>query len=369
MDVPIQITLVVGARPNFMKAAPLLRELSKQADKINAVLIHTGQHYSPKLSQLFFDELKLPEPDIYLNVGSSSHAQQTADIMVALEKIWIKASPDLVIVFGDINSTMAAAIVAAKGGIKLAHVEAGLRSFDPDMPEEINRIVTDRLSDFLFVSEQSGMDNLAREGVSDGKVFYTGNIMIDSLVYSLEACKQTTILESLSLTPGKYAVMTMHRPSNVDDTDQLRRLLSVISELSCELPMIFPCHPRTQKEMRGMVPLNEFPDSQLKIIEPVGYLEFLRLQSEAKYVLTDSGGIQEETTYLGVPCITIRKNTERPATVEIGTNVLTGPDPDKIRSEVRRVLDGNSKKGSIPKHWDGQTATRIVKHIIEIFGL
>lgn len=352
-----------------MKAAPLLRELSKQADKIKAVLIHTGQHYSPKLSQLFFDDLKMPKPDVYLNVGSSSHAQQVADIMIELEKIWIEAPPDLVIVFGDINSTMAAAIVAAKQGIKLAHVEAGLRSFDSDMPEEINRIVTDRLSDYLFVSEQSGMDNLAAEGVSDSKVFYTGNIMIDSLVHSLEACKQTTILDDLSLTPGEYAVMTMHRPSNVDDTDQLRKLLAVISELSRQIPMIFPCHPRTQKEMGEMVPLEEFPDSQLKIIEPVGYLEFLRLQSEAKYVLTDSGGIQEETTYLGIPCITIRKNTERPATVDIGTNVLTGPDPEKIRSEVGRVLNGQPKKGKIPKYWDGQTATRIVKHMIEIFGL
>jgi len=363
-----KIHIVVGARPNFMKAAPLLRELSKQKNQFQSILIHTGQHYSPKLSQLFFDELKMPEPDIYLGVGSSSHAQQTADIMIALEKIWIESPPDLVVVFGDINSTMAAAIVAAKLGIKLAHVEAGLRSRDPDMPEEINRIVTDRLSNYLFVSEQSGLDNLAQEGVDSKKVFYTGNIMIDSLVHSLEACKETTILQDLSLTPGKYAVMTMHRPSNVDDAELLRNLLTTISDLSRELPMIFPCHPRTKKEMAGMEAFEKATDSQLKIIEPVGYLEFLRLQSEAKYVLTDSGGIQEETTYLGIPCITIRKNTERPATIDIGTNILTGPDPDKIRIEVSNILEGRSKKGEIPPYWDGNTASRIVEQILRVFG-
>lgn len=363
-----KICLIVGARPNFMKAAPLLRELGQHPDKIKPFLIHTGQHYSPKLSQLFFDDLKMPEPDIYLGVGSSSHAQQTAAIMIELEKIWIAAPPDLVVVFGDINSTMAAAIVAAKLVIKLAHVEAGLRSRDPDMPEEINRIVTDRLSNYLFVSEQSGLDNLAQEGVDDSKVFYTGNIMIDSLVHSLEACKETTILQDLDLSPGQYAVMTMHRPSNVDDAGKLRNLLTTISELSRDLPMIFPCHPRTQKEMARLEAFDSDPDSKFKIIEPVGYLEFLRLQSEAKYVLTDSGGVQEETTYLGIPCITIRKNTERPSTIDIGTNVLTGPDPDRIRAEVGRILEGNVKKGKIPPFWDGKTAPRIVEQILKLLA-
>jgi len=366
MAEPKKICLGVGARPNFMKAAPLLRELARHPDKLTPILIHTGQHYSPKLSQLFFDDLKMPKPDVYLGVGSSSHAQQTADIMIGLEKIWIDSPPDLVVVFGDINSTLAAAIVAAKQGIKLAHVEAGLRSRDNEMPEEINRIVTDRLSNYLFVSEQSGLDNLAQEGVDDSRIFYTGNIMIDSLVHSLEACKETTILQDLGLTPGKYAVMTMHRPSNVDDAEKLKRLLTTISELSREFPMIFPCQPRTQKEMAGMDALGNGLDSQLKIIEPVGYLEFLRLQSQAKYVLTDSGGVQEETTYLGIPCITIRKNTERPSTIDIGTNILTGPDPDKIRAEVERILSGQAKNGNIPKYWDGQTAVRIVERILEL---
>ena len=364
----LKISVIVGARPNFMKAAPLLREMEKRLDRITPVLIHTGQHYDANLSQLFFDELKMPRPDVYLGVGSSTHAQQTATIMVELEKIWMADPPDLVVVFGDVNSTMASALVTSKLLIKLAHVEAGLRSFDHTMPEEINRIVTDRLSDLLFVSEESGLRNLASEGVPADRIFHTGNIMIDSLVHSLEACKKTTVLEDLSLTPGEYAVMTMHRPSNVDDARRLGELLDLVNEISHEVPVVFPCHPRTKKEMSNLGVLGSIDDAHFKIIDPIGYLDFLRLQSEAKFVLTDSGGIQEETTYLRIPCITMRENTERPATVETGSNILTGPHPEKIRRAVRDVLNGNHRKGERPKYWDGRTAPRIVDIILDRLG-
>ena len=362
-----KITLIVGARPNFMKAAPLVRELRRHPDHFKPSLIHTGQHYDAKLSDLFFNELEMDPPDLYLGVGSSTHAQQTGRIMVDLEKVWMEEAPDLVVVFGDINSTMAAALVAAKLQIKLAHVEAGLRSFDPAMPEEINRIVTDRLSDYLFVSEQSGLDNLASEGVPESKVFFTGNIMIDSLVNSLEACEKSTVLKDYGLEPGRFAVVTMHRPSNVDDPQQLHQLIDLLNEVGQSIPVIFPCHPRTQKEMAKQgVSLGD--NSSLIIIEPVGYLDFLRLQSQAMFVLTDSGGIQEETTYLRVPCVTMRTSTERPATTDIGSNILTGPDPDRIRPAVRDILNGKHKTGAIPPLWDGRTAYRIVKHLIEIYS-
>jgi UDP-N-acetylglucosamine 2-epimerase (non-hydrolysing) len=364
-----KISIIVGARPNFMKAAPLLRELEKYPDRLEPVLIHTGQHYDANLSQLFFDELKMPRPDVYLGVGSSTHAQQTATIMVELEKIWMVDPPDLAVVFGDVNSTMATALVTAKLLIKLAHVEAGLRSFDHTMPEEINRIVTDRLSDLLFVSEESGLRNLANEGVPSDRVFHTGNIMIDSLVHSLEACKKTAVLDDLSLTSGEYAVMTMHRPSNVDDTRRLSELLDLVNEISHRVPVVFPCHPRTKKEMTNLGVLGRIDSDCFKIIDPIGYLDFLRLQSEAKFVLTDSGGIQEETTYLRIPCITMRENTERPATVETGSNVLTGPHPGKIRQAVENVLNGRHREGAIPKYWDGQAASRIAKIILERLGV
>jgi UDP-N-acetylglucosamine 2-epimerase (non-hydrolysing) len=360
-----KIAVVVGARPNFMKAAPLLRELKKYPGRVSPFLIHTGQHYDANLSQLFFDELKMPKPDVFLGVGSSTHAQQTAAIMVELEKLWTEEPPDLVVVFGDVNSTMASALVTSKLLIPLAHVEAGLRSFDPAMPEEINRIVTDRLSDLLFVSEESGLKNLASEGVPEAKIYHTGNIMIDSLVHNLEACKRTTILEDFGLTSGAYAVMTMHRPSNVDDSQRLANLLSMVNEISQQIPMIFPCHPRTRKEMSRLGALEDIDSKSFRIIDPIGYLEFLRLQTEAKFVLTDSGGVQEETTYLRVPCITMRENTERPATSEIGSNVITGPHPDKIRKAIADVLNGNHRRGEIPKHWDGHTAERVVAILLD----
>jgi UDP-N-acetylglucosamine 2-epimerase (non-hydrolysing) len=359
--------LVVGARPNFMKAAPLMRRLQGHSERFRPVLIHTGQHYDRNMSEVFFEELKMPRPDKYLGVGSASQAQQTAAIMVELERLWVESRPDLVIVFGDVNSTLAAALVAAKLQIPLAHVEAGLRSFDRTMPEEINRIVTDRLADYLFVSEESGLEHLQREGVSSDRVFHVGNIMIDTLVDSLIASKQTTILEDLGLVAGEYAVLTMHRPSNVDDSDQLSRLLRVISEMSERLTIVFPCHPRTRRELANLSHFDEEKRNGLRMIDPVGYLEFLRLQSEAKFVLTDSGGIQEETTYLGVPCITMRTSTERPATVSEGTNVMSGPDPERIRAAIEDVLGGRQKEGGVPQYWDGQTSNRIVEILLARF--
>ena len=356
-----KIVLVVGARPNFMKAAPVMYELLKKPGEFEPVLIHTGQHYDHNLSQLFFDQLKMPKPDSYLGVGSGSHAHQTARIMVELEKELIDHCPDLVMVFGDVNSTLAAAVVSAKLCIKLAHVEAGLRSFDNTMPEEINRIVTDRLSDYLFVTENAGLVNLKAEGVSDDKVFYTGNIMIDSLVDHFQVARQSRVLEKLEVEPRGYIAMTMHRPANVDDPEVLGRLIECVIRISEKIPVVFPCHPRTAKRIEEFGILNGRSHKNFKIEQPLGYLDFLRLQAESRIVLTDSGGIQEETTYLGIPCITMRDTTELVATVEEGTNTLCGTDPQKITAAVDKVLSGEPVTGRIPELWDGQTAVRIVE--------
>jgi len=358
----MKLALIVGARPNFMKAAPLMHELHKHTDKFSPLLIHTGQHYDHNLSQLFFDQLKMPKPDLYLGVGSKTHAEQTGEIMVGLERAFLEFKVDWVIVFGDVNSTMAGAIVAKKIHRKVAHVEAGLRSFDMEMPEEVNRIVTDRISDYLFVSEPSGLKNLKDEGVSDDIVYHAGNIMIDSLVSHLEMARNSDILKKLSIKSNEFVAMTMHRPANVDDGNSLRFLLESISEIGKDIPIVFPCHPRTKKQIEQM---NKSVTDNIRMVEPMGYLDFLKLQSEAKLVLTDSGGIQEETTYLGVPCVTMRKSTERPSTVDIGTNQIAGVDPVNITLMVRRILDGNIKKGEIPEKWDGKTAQRIVKKLME----
>jgi UDP-N-acetylglucosamine 2-epimerase (non-hydrolysing) len=360
-----KITVIVGARPNFMKAAPVLKEIQKHPDSLSAFLIHTGQHYDHNLSKLFFEDLGMPNPDLYLGVGSGSHAEQTAKIMVELEKVMMKERPELVMVFGDVNSTLAGALVASKLGVPLSHVEAGLRSFNKAMPEEINRMVADCLADYLFVTEKSGTENLLREGVNPKKIIFVGNTMIDSLVGNLGAAQKSGILDQLSLKPRGYTVLTLHRPSNVDDITILSNLLEVISTIGRRIPVVFPCHPRTRKELGEFGLLDKIDKDAIRIIEPLGYLDFLKLQSESKFVLTDSGGIQEETTYLGIPCITLRENTERPITAELGTNIITGIDPGKIVSAANSILDGKMKESRIPELWDGKAARRIVNFILE----
>ncbi len=355
-----KLALIVGTRPNFVKVAPLMRELRRFPDRFETLLIHTGQHYDYNLSQLFFEELGMARPDIHLGVGSDSQTEQTSKIIIKLEKVFIEQKPDLVVVFGDVNSTRAASLAAVKLQIKIAHIEAGLRSFDSAMPEEINRIVTDQLSDYLFVSEPSGLKNLEREGVDMRQVFFTGNIMIDSLVSSLAAAKKSSILTDLKLKPNKYAVMTLHRPSNVDNPAILMSIINAAISIGDTVPVVFPCHPRTLKGLAKHNLAITPTSGPLRLIEPLGYFDFLRLQSECNFVLTDSGGVQEETTYLQIPCVTIRNNTERPVTVDVGSNILVGPSPDKMLEVVRDILDGKHKQGCIPELWDGHTAERIV---------
>ncbi len=359
----IKILNVVGARPNFMKIAPIQREMAKYPN-IQPVLVHTGQHYDERMSKFFFNDLQLPQPDIYLGVGSGSHAEQTAKIMVQFEQVLLKEKPDLVIVVGDVNSTAACSMVAAKMETKIAHVEAGLRSFDRSMPEEINRLVTDVLADLLFVTEKSGLENLKREGIDDHKIHFVGHVMIDSLIYYKPMAEQSNILNELNLEPGTYGVITLHRPSNVDHKENFEKLLNAFEQIEKRLPLIFPIHPRSQK-MIDRFGLREKVEKMrnLKLLEPLGYLDFMKLLHNARLVLTDSGGLQEETTYLGIPCITMRENTERPITVDIGTNVLVGTDTQRIIEEAEKVLDGKAKKGQIPELWDGHAAERIVKII------
>jgi UDP-N-acetylglucosamine 2-epimerase (non-hydrolysing) len=359
----MKILNIVGARPNFMKIAPIHREMNKHAS-LNPLLVHTGQHYDEKMSRLFFHDLGLPEPDVYLGVGSGTHTEQTAKIMLAFEKVLIKEKPDLIIVVGDVNSTAACSLVAAKMGIKIAHVEAGLRSFDRTMPEELNRMVTDTLADLLFVTEKSGLENLKNEGISDNKVFFTGNVMIDSLIYFLDKAKTSKILSDLKINNNSYMLVTLHRPSNVDVKENLEKIFHVFSEIGDDTTIVFPMHPRTRK-MMDTFGLSDIA-SRIKgliITDPIGYLDFMQLMQNAQMVLTDSGGIQEETTYLKIPCITIRENTERPVTIEVGTNILTGPNPEKILSEVQKITAGETKKGAIPELWDGKAAERIVNII------
>ena len=356
----IKIINVVGARPNFMKIAPIQRVMSTY-ENIETVLVHTGQHYDKRMSKLFFDDLQMPQPDIYLNVGSASHAEQTARVMVEFEKVIEREKPDLVVVVGDVNSTAACSLVAVKMGVKVAHVEAGLRSFDRDMPEEINRLVTDVISDYLFVTEKSGLDNLKREGIPDEKVHFVGHVMIDSLIHFAEKAKHSAIMEELKVLPQDYALVTLHRPSNVDGKESFTRLLDAFSEIEKNLKIIFPIHPRSLK-MIEQFGLQEKVDNMknLHLLKPLGYLDFMKLMHNAKLLLTDSGGIQEETTYLGIPCLTMRENTERPVTVEIGTNVIVGSDTELIIKEVRKIINGEAKKGEIPELWDGKAAERIV---------
>jgi len=366
----IKVISVVGTRPNFIKIAPLINAF-KDYCGIKHLVCHTGQHFDENMSGVFFKELGIPVPDFFLGISGGSHAIQTAGIMMELEKVLFNEKPDLVIVPGDVNSTLASAIVASKLGIPLAHIESGLRSFDRSMPEEINRIVTDVLSDFLFVTEKSGINNLIREGIPSEKIFFVGNIMIDSLINYLPIIEKSTILSHLVSDNEPYLLVTFHRPSNVDDPEKLTNLMEFLLELSCEIKVIFPVHPRTRKNITRIKNKNLFAvnNSRLLLIEPLGYLDFLALVKNASAVITDSGGIQEETTFLGVQCITMRNNTERPVTVEVGTNRITGTNIEEVKKSVYEVLNGNIKKGSIPELWDGRTAQRIVQIIAEKFNV
>ena len=353
----MKVAMVVGARPNFMKAAPLMREFARRGG-IEARLVHTGQHYDKNMSKIFFEDLELPEPDIYLGVGSGSHAEQTARVMVEFEKIVLADRPDLIIVVGDVNSTIACSITGSKLWIPVAHVEAGLRSFDLAMPEEINRMVTDILSRFCFTTSPEAEINLKREGVGEERIFFVGNIMIDSLLHFIDRAGGTEILENLGLAPKEYMLVTLHRPSNVDDPDELRELFVMFSRLAERMPVVFPIHPRTKKMLDSADPPIVLSD-RLMLIEPVGYLDFIGMMRSAGIVVTDSGGIQEETTVLGVPCVTVRENTERPITIELGTNILAGTDPEKVEAAVTDLIDRGIGEHSLPPLWDGKTAGRI----------
>lgn len=363
------ILFVASARPNFMKVAPLLTECKKYKN-IKARLLHTGQHYDYEMSKIFFDELGIPEPDFHLGVGSGSHAQQTAKVIVEFEKVLQKESPDWVVVVGDVNPTMACTITANKMGIRVAHVEAGLRSYDRNMPEEINRVLTDSIADLLLTPSIDGNMNLIKEGVDEEKIRFVGNIMIDTLFNMRKRSDESTILGDLGITKKGYGLVTLHRPSNVDQKDTFLNFVDVLEKASQELPVVWPVHPRSKnraEEFGLWERLNDFKDVHL--LEPVGYLDNVNLMNNARFVLTDSGGIQEETTALGVPCLTARENTERPITTTEGTNTLVGTDPEVIMDHIKKHLqNGVAGNKDLPKplYWDGNTAERIVKAIFDV---
>ncbi len=346
-----------------MKVAPVLEALRRRSNEFTPMLVHTGQHYDANMSDVFFADLEMPHPDVFLGVGSGSHAEQTAKVMIEMEKLLAAEKPDLLLVAGDVNSTLAAAIVAAKSGVKLGHIESGLRSFDRRMPEEINRIVADEFSDFCFVTEPSGLKNLKHEGIPDERVFYVGNTMIDSVVKYRERSKKTfaELARRFSISARSYALATLHRPSNVDDKDNLTLLVGLFEQMSSDVTkIIFPVHPRTRQRLKEFGLADRIAgNNAIELIEPVGYLDFLALQDSAAVILTDSGGVQEESTALGVPCITLRENTERPVTIEIGTNEMTGLDTRRILELVHAATHGNWKTASVPEFWDGRAAERI----------
>ena len=365
MKSSLRLLIIAGARPNFMKVAPLIRRIRAQDFKSGATLeyrlVHTGQHYDEKMSGVFFQELGIPKPDINLEVGSGSHAVQTASIMTKFEPVCIEEKPDWVVVVGDVNSSVACALVAAKLGIKVAHVEAGLRSFDRTMPEEINRLVTDALADLLLTPSEDANENLRREGVPDEKIKLVGNIMIDSLVENIEKARRSSTLQKLGLEGKPFAYVTLHRPSNVDHKENLDAIIAELTRLSHELPVVFPMHPRTRK----MLSQFEIPVEQLngfKILDPIGYHDSLYLTERARFVLTDSGGLQEESTFFRTPCLTLRPNTERPITISVGSNKLTSPSV--LRSDIDHVLKNGARTGSIPPLWDGHTAARTLEAIV-----
>lgn len=349
----LQILHVVGARPNFMKAAPVIEALKSRCG-ISNKLVHTGQHYDANMSDVFFQQLGLPQPDISLGVGSGSHAVQTAQIMMRFEEIVLKQQPDLVLVYGDVNSTVAAAVVCAKLLVPVGHVEAGLRSFDRTMPEEINRLLTDQIADLLFTPSPDGDRNLLREGIAQEKIHFVGNVMIDTLVRLLPRA----VMPEIDHVAERYALVTLHRPSNVDDPVMLERIVAGLNDVSQKLQVIFPLHPRTRQRISSFR-LNLGDDCRFKLLDPLGYLEFLTLQRRATVIVTDSGGIQEESTFLGVPCLTLRENTERPITVDVGTNILVGRDVQRLITEIDRILAGDVKVGKVPSLWDGKASERL----------
>jgi len=361
----MKITLIAGARPNFIKVAPVINALSlavSEGHNIQFRLVHTGQHYDSTMSDTFFKELNIPEPDINLGCGGGTQAEQTAAIMVAFEKDLIANPCDLVIVVGDVTSTMACSIVAKKLNTKVAHIEAGIRSYDLTMPEEINRMVTDCLADYFFTTTKWAGDNLRRAGIPDDRIFFVGNVMIDSLLRNRSRFRKPVLWDELNLKEKSYILITLHRPANVDEGNKLKTYIKEILDNVQGLPVIFPIHPRTAKIFNDL----GIDETNLKITEPLSYLEFNYLVERAKAVLTDSGGITEETTVMGVPCFTLRNNTERPETIEIGTNELIGTDPAAIKPALNRLFSGGWKKGAVPELWDGRAAERIVKHLINI---
>ncbi len=358
----MKIDLIVGARPNFMKAAPLYHALQKETAAFDIRMVHTGQHYDEAMSDIFFHQLGLPEPDVYLGVGSGTHADQSAAIMVEYEKLLMHSPTDLVLVVGDVNSTMACALVAKKLHTKVGHIEAGLRSFDREMPEEINRIVTDSISDYLFTTSRDANEHLTGEGHSEDQIFFVGNLMIDSLNNYIERADCADLLASLGVKAGEYGLITLHRPSNVDDPGTFTDILEAFHDILQYMPLIFPAHPRTQKQITQLDTDGYFRSmGNFHLIDPVGYLEFIALEKHAKVILTDSGGIQEESTVLGVPCLTLRLNTERPVTITEGTNRLVKPESHAIVNAITPIINGKRIEGGIPEKWDGHTAERITE--------
>jgi len=361
----MKLTIIAGARPNFMKIAPIIHQIiqrKKAGVSVDYRLVHTGQHYDEKLSTIFFNELNIPAPNVNLEIGSGTQAEQTAGIMVAFEKELLANPTDVVLVVGDVTSTMACSIVAKKLNTKVVHVEGGIRSFDLSMPEEINRMVTDAITDYFYVTSEIAIENLINIGIKENRIIYVGNTMIDTLISNLDKLKKPTVFDKLNLSEGNYMVLTMHRPANVDEEVKLKAFLEAIIENSNNIPIIFPTHPRTKSILNKL----DIELKNLYLIDPLGYLEFNYLVKNSKCVITDSGGITEETTYLKIPCLTLRDNTERPETITIGTNELVGTNPKAIKNALERVFAGDWKKGGIPKFWDGKTSERIINHIVTI---
>lgn len=362
-----KILLVVGARPNFMKVAPIYAKMKRRPEEFAPLIVHTGQHYDAAMSDAFFDDLGMPKPDVYLGVGSGSHAVQTAKIMTEFEPVILREKPDWVLVVGDVNSTIACALVCSKLGVKVAHAEAGLRSGDRSMPEEINRILTDAISDLLLTTSQDADENLRREGIPPEKIRFVGNVMIDSLLDHLKVAEKSNVREDLGVADKDYAVLTLHRPSNVDDRKTFSGIVDALVTIAERLPIVFPVHPRTRAKIEEFGFGERIAAADIRLVEPLGYLDFMRLYSGARLVLTDSGGLQEETTALGIPCLTLRENTERPITIELGTNILVGTDRNKIEQIALDVLSNptSDQTATIPPLWDGKAAGRICDELLK----